>query len=147
MTNDIEVRELGEVQKLYRAVFSDAVHDLGYGTPAQRGQVETWMTHDTFDICCSLAEWDPGWVRDLLRSIMAIDGPVRKPIVKDCLKIMRGVVRVTGRSEIVSVGIGGPVSVLEEEAEMKYIGGPMGKLSKASRGMHRLRSEASGDTE
>jgi hypothetical protein len=147
MTDNIEVGELKEVQKLYRAVFSDAVHDLGYGTPAQCGQVETWMTHDTFDVCCSLAEWEPGWVRDLLRSIIAIDGDVRKPIVRDCLKIMKGVVRITGRSEVAPVSIGGPAGRLEGEDEMKYIGGPMSKLSKASLGMHKSRSEASGDTE
>jgi hypothetical protein len=139
--------ELPEVRTLYRAVFSNAVRDLGYGTEAQRDEVEEWMTGDAFDVCCTLAEWDPSWLRDLLSSIIAIDRPVRKPIVRDCLKIMRGVIRVTGRSEIASVGIGGPVSVMEDEAEMKYIGGPMGKLSKASRRMHKVRSETSGDTE
>jgi hypothetical protein len=139
--------ELVDCQTMYRAVFSDAVRDLGYGTDTEARKVKTWMSHDGFDICCSLANWHPEWIRDMLNSLLVIDQPVRKLIVSDCLKILRGVVRVTGRPDVAPVSIGGPAGSLEGEEQMKFIGGPMGLLSKASKESHKRRREAVGDTE
>jgi hypothetical protein len=138
--------ELVDVQTMYRAVFSDAVRDLGYGTDTEARKVKTWMSHDGFEVCCSLANWHPEWIRDMLNSLMIIDQPVRKLIVSDCLKIMRGVIRVTGRPDVAPVSIGSLNRRLEGDEEMKYLGGPLGLLSKASKESHKRRRE-SGDTE
>lgn len=139
--------ELIDVRTMYRAVLSGAVHDLGYGTIVESNEVQSWMRRNEFEVCCELAEWEPAWIRDLLNSIIALDGPVRKPIVKDCLKIMRGVVRISGRSEVTPVSLGGSMSSVGGEHDMKYIGGPVSKLGRASTASHRRRSKEIGDSE
>jgi hypothetical protein len=128
-----------DCRKMYRAVLMDAVRDLGFGNEVDRQRVSTWIYRDTFVNACDLACWDDRWVRDLLKSIMAVDPTVRKRVVSESLKILRGVARLTSRTEVMAVGIGGASGRLEADDDLKYIAAPRRLLSRASEKMHKKR--------
>jgi hypothetical protein len=138
--------ELDEVEGMYRAVLTDAIRDLGFGSPGEFRRVKAWTSEPSFSVCCTLAGWEEVWVRDCLKSIISIDGGVRKPIVIECLEIMRGVSRLSTTSTLDVNGASGfgHEGARLDEYDLKYIGSPVGALSAASKAMH-LKRRGGGD--
>lgn len=46
------------------------------------------MNKDSFEYCCEIADMDPGWVRELLRSILLLPEPTRRDITSVCLRMI-----------------------------------------------------------
>jgi hypothetical protein len=136
--------ELDEVQTMYRAVVSDAVRDLGFGTKASAWDVRKWMNSGAkFTAVCHLANWEETWVREVMHGVIRIDSDVRKAVVLECLEIMRGIVRVSAKDRNDSCPVmltADARSSVADEGRMSYAGAPIGKLSKASNDLHRRRA-------
>jgi hypothetical protein len=132
-------------RRLYRAVISDAVRDLGYGTELEARRVITWMHSDSFDHACGLAEYDERWISDLIDAVDAIKGDVRRPLVKQVLKGLRALARISGSASTPLIaGFVTDKFVIDED--MKYIAAPPSILSRASVAMHeRRRADGDGD--
>jgi hypothetical protein len=144
MLSKIDIDD-AEARRLYRAVLMDAVSDIGYGTPQDRSRVFRWMLGDTFGHCCTLAGWSEDWAKDVMRSLGEIDEPMRRRIVRDCLKMLRSVTRITGAPSGKALHISVAPGTLSEGTDMKYIAAPSGKMHKASKEMHSRRSDESND--
>ena len=131
-------------RRLFRAVISDAVRDLGYGSKAEASRAMTWMRSGSFENICSMAGYDDRWMSDLMKSIAAIEGDVRKPLVRDVLKALRALARIAGDADTNRVGEFSTDKFVIDE-DMKYIAAPPSILSRASVAMHERRRAEDGD--
>lgn len=86
--------EMIELQRLYRSVILNAIHDVGHGTESQVGSVIRWLGSDSFEVCCELANWDSLWVREIFRGSLALTPNVRVDIVRETLELLRGMMRL-----------------------------------------------------
>ena len=80
---------------MYRDVIIGAIRDLGLGDAVTVSEVVRWRATDGFTCCCEIANWDEGWIKDLMRSIDALPFSVKKPITRKSIEMMRAVARMT----------------------------------------------------
>jgi len=112
-----------ELEKMYRAVIYDAVRDLALTTDGDARDVRRWMrTGDKgFGTVCYLANWDERWVKDMLLAIIRIEGDLRKPVVIECLLLLRGLARVTTEDHDGIVSLHPDAhSAVAEESRLSY---------------------------
>lgn len=84
---------------MYRAVITQALQDVGYGTDDDRSEVQNWTNSAAFPTVCELAQWDSAWIRDILLNALRLGPGIRKPVIKESLDILRGIRRLLQRSE------------------------------------------------
>jgi hypothetical protein len=117
------------IERMYRDVITLAINDMGTGTAVESAEVRRWMISDSFGICCELANWNERWARDLLNSIEYLGESVRGPITRECLIMLRAVIRNTTGStrgyELVDIG--------GDWVETKVIYAPESHLSRMNR--------------
>jgi hypothetical protein len=137
---------LEECQALYRAVLMGALRDIGYGKQAEVEAVMEWVSSDSFEVCCDLANWESDWVKQIMVSSSLIGDSIRKQVVKECMDMLRVVIRVTKHDKpgystsTVGRSIGKTESIAYDEsvAGSNYT---ISKLSRMSSEMHSRKKE------
>lgn len=138
---DIEDLYPEKMQKMYRNVISGAVRDLGCGESDEIQEVQMWIGKDSFSVCCEIANWNSDWVTDLLESIDGLSHPVRKPITRQCLEMLRAVIRITGRGApdpymFTASNVSFGLDRVDETREQKYIGHTPSIMSRQAKASH-----------
>ena len=123
---------------MYRAVIKDALRDLAYGSKTDAADVVTWLcSGESFSSVCTLANWDEAWLRDVFEATLRIEGDVRKPVVKECLSIMRTIIRLTPRDRYTSPPVvlhGQALNTIADEGGVPYADTPIGQRPRRNRG-------------
>lgn len=79
------------IRNLYRSVIMQGMRDLGLSNIHEQNAVLRWLQRDTFSTCCEIADWNESWIRELFESIDSLSDPVRKPITRQCLFMMKAI--------------------------------------------------------
>ena len=64
------------------------MRDIGSGVNHRSGSVIRWMQEDSFEYCCEIAMMDPGWCRELLKSILLLPEQTRRDITRTCMNMI-----------------------------------------------------------